>query len=85
MTDTPVQPPVGRLERLKVFIGDLARPYVLIAVGTATAKVIWVAAPEGVIFAAGGTLAVLYGAKAAETAFGAKKAADVEVAKTPTP
>lgn len=71
-------------ERLAIFIGEVARPYVLIATGTATAKVVWSEADPLVIGAAGGLLALLYGAKAAEVAFGAKKAADVEVAKGPS-
>src|SRR5690606_15953692 len=31
MTDTPIQPPATRLERIKSFIGDLARPFAIIA------------------------------------------------------
>lgn len=56
-------------DQIKHFIGDIARPYCLIAVGTATARVIWAGQNEGAIYAAGGVLAVLYGAKAAEVAF----------------
>lgn len=54
------------LDRVRVFVGELARPYVLIATGTATAKVIWSSADPAVIFAAGALVGALYGARALE-------------------
>lgn len=69
-------------ERLAWFIGETARPYCLIVTGTAVAWAIFDGKEAGIITAGGVILMVLYGAKAAEVAFGTKKTADVEVAKT---
>lgn len=70
-----------RIERTAWFIGEIARPYCLIASGTAVAWAIFDGKDAGIITAGGVILMVLYGAKAAEVAFGAKKTADVEVAQ----
>lgn len=70
-----------RSERLAWFIGEVARPYCLIVSGTAVAWAIFDGKDAAVITAGGIILMALYGAKAAEVAFGAKKTADVEVAK----
>lgn len=70
-----------RSERLAWFVGEIARPYCLIAAGTSVAWAIFDGKDAGIITAGGIILMALYGAKAAEVAFGAKKSADVEVAK----
>lgn len=93
MTDTPVQPPtfppVSRLEVIKSFIGDLARPFAIYAVAFATARAIVIIAKkvgtlaEGAIYitAVLAGLAAIYGAKAWENAKAGKQAAEVEIAK----
>lgn len=68
-------------ERVAWFIGEVARPYCLIAVGTSTAWAIFDGKDAAMLTASGIILLGLYTTKAAEVAFGAKKAADVEVAK----
>lgn len=92
MNDTPVVtrevPPVPRSEMIKAFIGDLARPFAIIAtsyaaaratiilahkVGTLTEAAIYIAA----VFAGVGAL---YGAKAWENARAGKHDADVRIA-----
>lgn len=73
------------LDQFKSLIGDLARPYCLIATGTATGWAIFDGKEASVIGAAGLILMGLYGAKAAEVAFGSKKSADVEIAKSGKP
>lgn len=70
-----------RSERLAWFIGEIARPWALISVSTAVAWAIFDGKEAGILAAAGTILTLLYGAKAVEVGFGAKKAADVEVAK----
>lgn len=54
--------------QLKHFIGDVARPFCLIAVGAATAWAIIRPADAAEIAAAGAILVALYGAKALEVA-----------------
>lgn len=93
MTDTPIQPPtqppVSRLEMLKGFIGDLARPFAVYAIAFATARAIVIISrkvgtlSEGAIYitAVLAGLAALYGAKAWENAKAGKQAAEVEIAK----
>lgn len=83
--DTPVHNPPSRLEAFKSLIGDLARPYALITVSTAVAKVIWNEADSGIITAAGVVLGVLYTAKAVEVAFGSKQNANIEKARAESP
>lgn len=68
-------------QRLAHFVGEVARPYCLIAIGTSTAWAIFDGKDAAIIGAAGLILGGLYGAKAAEVAFGSKKAADVDVAR----
>jgi hypothetical protein len=75
MSDTPVHvqghPPVARIDMLKAFIGDLARPFALYAVGGGTAIATVVGANKCqngteaslVIGAAGVVLAGMYGVK----------------------
>jgi len=88
MTDTPILPPTYPpphwSDRVKSVVGDLARPYVLVAVGTATAKVIWAEADQAVIGAAGFLLAALYAAKAAENYGQARETAKVATTKAQT-
>lgn len=89
MTDTPVTAPVGRLERAKAFIGDLARPFAIIvtsgAAGWASVVVAYRvengndgAILMGAIFAGVGAL---YIGKAWEVAKTGKQSAEVEIAK----
>lgn len=70
------------LNRISHFIGEVARPYCLIAIGTSTAWSIFDGKDAAVIGAAGLILAGLYGARAFENGYQAKKAADVEVARS---
>lgn len=47
MTDTPVtptNPPVPRSERIKAFIGDLARPLALLSLGLSTSAAVIITA-----------------------------------------
>lgn len=63
------------------FIGEVARPWCLIVAGTAFAWAVFDGKDAAIITAGGVILLGLYGAKAAEVAFGAKKDADVKVAE----
>ena len=75
MTDTPVHPrdvpPIHMSERVKAFIGDLARPFALYTTGAGTAAATVIGAmkcEDGtqaslVITAAGVVLAGMYGVK----------------------
>jgi hypothetical protein len=101
MTDTPVNPrdvpPVHVSERVKAFIGDLARPFAIIATSFAAAWATIVISSkvengtDGAIFAGAYFLGVatLYGAKAVEAINTARTRRDVDVAAvnagTPTP
>lgn len=90
MTDTPPTIfPVDRLERIKTFIGDLARPFAIIVTsgGAAWATVVVAYRVEngndgailmGAIFAG---VSALYIGRAWENASTRKQAADVEIAK----
>lgn len=90
MTDTPPTIfPVDRLERIKTFIGDLARPFAIIVTsgGAAWATVVVAYRVEngndgailmGAIFAGVGAL---YIGKAWEVAKTGKQSAEVEIAK----
>lgn len=69
------------LNKFKSLVGDLARPYALIAVGTATARAIWTGADDGSITAAGIILIALYGARSLENYGQRREAAKVETAK----
>lgn len=80
--------PRGASDKVKSFIGDLARPFAIYATsGAASAAVVIlaqkVASPEAAIFigAVFVGLGSLYGAKAWENAQGGKHAAQIEVAK----
>jgi len=89
MTDTPIQPPVGQLERWTAALGNLARPFTLYVAGissaVATVGIVLRGAPliEGAAYitAAWGGVGVLYGAKALEEGRKAKATAEVEIAK----
>ncbi len=89
MTDTPIQPPATRLERVKSFIGDLARPFAIIATSFAASWATIVIAyrvqngNDGAIFIGGVFTGVgaLYIGKAWEVAKTGKQSAEVEIAK----
>jgi len=97
VTDTPVQPqtwpPPSRLDQIKGFVGDLARPFAIIATsGAASWSTVIIAQKVdgfdsaaifiGAVFTG---VAALYGAKAWEVARTGKQAADIEIAKTSAP
>jgi hypothetical protein len=85
-SDTPITAqPLKWEDRIKSFTGDMARPYALIAIATAVAKAIWFGSTEALITAAGGTLVLLYGAKAAEVAVKSHNDAKVSVAQATAP
>lgn len=96
MTDTPMTsptwPPVSRLEQIKGFVGDLARPFAIIVTsGSAAISGVVIATKvnsfEGAATFIGAVylgVGALYGAKAWEVARTGKQAADVEIAKTTT-
>lgn len=93
MTDTPVlpreKPPVPASEMVKAFIGDLARPFAIIATSYAAAHATVVISSkvengnDGAIFAGAYFLGVatLYGAKAVEAINSARAKRDVDVAQ----
>jgi hypothetical protein len=93
VTDTPViprvVPPVPKSEMVKAFIGDLARPFAIIATSYAAAHATVVIASkvengnDGAIFAGAYFLGVatLYGAKAIEAINTARARRDVDVAQ----
>lgn len=88
MVDTPpvvAFPRPSKAEQVKTFIGDLARPFALYAIAISTAWAIFRLADPATIAAAGGVLALLYGAKAYEVQQQAKASATVEVAKAQAP
>jgi hypothetical protein len=92
MTDTPIQPPKGALERWTASLGNLALPYVLFAASTssaiATVSIIWMRldlmAGAAFITATWAGVGVLYGAKALEERGKAKSEAQVAIAQTAT-
>jgi hypothetical protein len=89
MTDTPLQPPPTTLERVKVFIGDLARPFAIITTsGAASVATVIIAGKvengnDGAIFIGGvfAGVSALFLGKAWEVVKGQKAGADVEIAK----
>lgn len=93
MTDTPVSareyPPVPASERIKAFIGDLARPFAIISTSFAASWATIVIAykvengNDGAIFAGAFFLGVatLYGAKAVEAINAGRHRRDVDVAQ----
>lgn len=89
MTDTPIQPPATRLERVKSFIGDLARPFAIIATSFAASWATIVIAyrvengNDGAIFIGGvfAGVGALYIGKAWEVAKTGKQSAEVEIAR----
>lgn len=92
MTDTPIQPPRGGLERWTATLGNLARPFVLyVASGSsaaATVSIVWMRldlmAGAAFITATWAGVGVLYGAKALEERGKAKSEAAVAIAQTTT-
>lgn len=94
-TDTPVNPawpPATLMERIKALAGDLARPYVQYAIGTATAAAIVIVAlrvrdgNDGAILigAAGLIVSAIFAAKSIENSQTSKHTASVEIAKATT-
>lgn len=71
LTDTPAvpaSPPTRASERVKAFIGDLARPTALyVTTGGCTAALL-TGKPADVLTVAFGALTLMYGAKAVESA-----------------
>lgn len=95
-TDTPANPawpPISRLESVKALIGDLARPYVQYAIGTATSAAIIIVAIKAdngndgaiVIGAAGLIVGTIFAAKSLENSQASKHTASVEIAKAIPP
>lgn len=92
MTGTSIQPPATRLERIKSFIGDLARPFAIIATSFAASWATIVIAyrvengNDGAVFIGGVFVGVgaLYIGKAWEVAKAGKQTAEVEIAKAKT-
>lgn len=97
MSDTPVlpqsYPPPSRLDQIKAFVGDLARPFAIIAsngaASIAIVKIAWTIAEkssswEGAavfVGAAGAYAGAMFGAKAWEVARTGKQATELEIAK----
>jgi hypothetical protein len=71
MTDTPITPPVHTSERVKSFIGDMARPFALYCLGAGTSGATIIGALKcedgiqaaAVVTAAGVVLGGMYGFK----------------------
>lgn len=97
MSDTPVLPqswpPPSRVDQVKAFIGDLARPFAIISSSYAASHATIVIAYKvssfseaaifiGAVFAGVGAL---YGAKAWEVARTGKQATELEIAKVAAP
>lgn len=97
MTDTPVLPqtwpPPSRIDQVKSFVGDLARPFAIISSSYAASHATIVIAYKvnsfseaaifiGAVFAGVGAL---YGAKAWEVARTGKQATELEIAKVAAP
>lgn len=97
MSDTPIGPqswpPPSRLDRIKGFIGDLARPFAIIVTSYGAAHATIVIAYKvtsfseaaifiGAVFAG---LGALYGVKSWENAKTGKHASEVEIAKVTAP
>lgn len=89
MTDTgPTTHPPSPSDKVKAFVADLARPYAIYMVSTATGVAIvrgaWiVTGPEAAVYigAVGIVILGLYGAKVYENSKVAKHDADVKVAE----
>jgi hypothetical protein len=93
VADTPpTAQPATHLDRVKGFIGDLARPFAIISTSLAASIATVIVAHKvddfdgaaifiGAVFAGVGAL---YGAKSWEVAKASKHAAEIEVAKTAT-
>lgn len=91
-TDTPVstQPP-SKLDKIKSFIGDLARPFAIISTSASAAVSVIMIAKRVDGFEGGAAfiaavfagVAALYGAKAWEVGTQAKQAANVAIANGP--
>lgn len=89
MTDTPVTPPAGHLERWTASLGNLARPVVLYLAAAssalATVSIVWMRLDlitgAAFIAASWAGVAALYGAKAIEERGKAKSEAAVQIAQ----
>lgn len=86
VTDTPIAspgyPPASAADQTKGFIGDLARPFALIALsGSCAAGLLLANVTADKLGLALTAMAAMYGAKAWETRAVAKSGADVEMAK----
>lgn len=92
-TAPPLSSPPDRLDRIKAFIGDLARPFAIIVTSSAAAIATVIIARkvsdgnDGAIFIAAVFVGVgsLYLGKAWETARASRAAADVEIARATAP
>lgn len=90
MSDTPVQPPAARFERVVSALGNLARPFVLysaaLSSGLATVSIVWMRLDlitgAAFIAASWAGVGVLYGAKAIEERGKAKSDAAVLIAQS---
>lgn len=93
MSDTPVQAPAARFERVVAALGNLARPSVLYVAAwssaIATVSIVWMRldliAGAAFITAAWGGVGLVYGAKAYEERGKAKSEAAVAIAQATTP
>lgn len=97
MPDTPIAtptfPPPSRLDQVKGFVGDLARPFAIIVTSLSAAISGVVIATKVSTFEGAATfigavylgVGALYGAKAWENAKTGGQAAQVEIAKAATP
>jgi hypothetical protein len=79
-THTPVPAPPSRLEAVKAFMGDMARPFAIYSTALATSYAIWTR-EAGEIGAAGLILSALYAGKVIENATQSVQTAKVETAK----
>ena len=93
MSDTPIHSPTSPLDRVKGFIGDLARPFAIITTSAAASWASVVAAYRvengndaallmGAVYAG---VSALYIGKAWEVTKTGRQSADVEIAKAPPP
>jgi hypothetical protein len=83
VTDTPATTkPPSRVDQIKGFVGDLARPFAIYTIaGSTAAAIIMESVGADKLTAAGLIIGALYGAKTVENNTSAKQAASVEIAK----
>lgn len=90
MTDSPIQPPAARFERVVAALGALARPFVLYAAGfSAAVATIRLSLSDAALIekaayitAAWAGVGLIYGAKAIEERGRAKSEAAVQIAQS---